>query len=116
MVQCIDHHYTRRGLQQVFDVERTGIFRGSYMRELSIVRVAFPDESPMRALLNGTVDRVTGGSIEYFYRIHASGNFFKACLKIISINFISLKTTQTTLSSGHALNCHLVDQEKKFLS
>ncbi|KAL7028202.1 hypothetical protein ACKWTF_005751 [Chironomus riparius] len=72
MVQCIDHHYTRRGLQQVFDVERTGIFRGTRMAENSIVRVAFPDESPMRALLNGTVERVTGGSIEYFYRIHAS--------------------------------------------
>lgn len=82
MVQCIDHHYTRRGLQQVFDVERTGFFRGSYMRELSIVRVAFPDESPMRALLNGTVDRVTGGSIEYFYRIHASGNFLSMIQKI----------------------------------
>jgi len=86
------------------------------MRELSIVRVAFPNESPMRALLNGTVERVTGGSIEYFYRIHASGIFFKHDqIKFNNFIFCSLKTTQTMPSSGHALNCHKADQEKKFL-
>ena len=43
------------------------------MRETATVRVAFPDEEPMRAIFNGTVNRITGEVIEYDYRIHATG-------------------------------------------
>ncbi|XP_070502362.1 apolipoprotein D-like [Chironomus tepperi] len=70
--ECIDHHYTRRGLQQVFDVDRTGVLNGNRVRETAIVRVAFPDESPMRAILNGTINRINGEVIEYNYRIYAT--------------------------------------------
>ncbi|KAL7027079.1 hypothetical protein ACKWTF_005294 [Chironomus riparius] len=70
--ECIDHHYTRRGLQQVFDVERTGRMDGVMVRETGIVRVAFPEETPMRAIFNGTINRITGEVIPYFYRIYAT--------------------------------------------
>ena len=72
-VECIDHHYTRRGLQQVFDVERTGFIGTTPLRETAVVRVVNPDETPMRAILRGTINRITGEVVEYNYRIHATG-------------------------------------------
>ncbi|XP_070502127.1 apolipoprotein D-like [Chironomus tepperi] len=70
--ECIDHHYTRRGLQQVFDVDRTGIMNGQRLRETAVVRVVNPDEVPMRAILRGTINRINGEVIEYNYRIYAT--------------------------------------------
>jgi len=63
-------------LQQVFDVERTGWMGGFNIRETGVVSVAFPDETPMRAILNGTINRITGEVITYNYRIYATGEFF----------------------------------------
>ncbi|KAG5683964.1 hypothetical protein PVAND_013219 [Polypedilum vanderplanki] len=70
---CIEHHYTRRGIQQVFDVERVGFVTDiGFLRETGIASVAFPEETPMRAIFNATVTRITGGTINYTYRIVAT--------------------------------------------
>ncbi|KAG5683963.1 hypothetical protein PVAND_013218 [Polypedilum vanderplanki] len=70
---CIDHHYTRRGLQQVFDVERIGFVEGlGFLREAGVASVAFPNETPMRAIFNATITRITGGTINYNYRVVAT--------------------------------------------
>lgn len=43
------------------------------MREAGITRLAFPNETPLRALFNGTIDRIIGGTVDYTYRIYATG-------------------------------------------
>lgn len=72
LVQCVDHRYTRRPGQHIFSVERFGVFRETFITENSVVSAAHPDETPLRGLFNGTIERVNGGNINYFYRIHAT--------------------------------------------
>ena len=72
---CLIHHYTRRANLSAFDVVRDGVFNRTHHRETGEAWVAFPDEVPMRAKLNATVNRVTGQRLTYNYLIHATGNF-----------------------------------------
>jgi hypothetical protein len=37
-----------------------------------VVHIAFPDETPLRAIFNATLERVIGGEIEYTYRVIAT--------------------------------------------
>lgn len=69
---CLVHHYTRIANISAFDVARDGRFNGIEHRETGQAWVAFPDEEPMRAVFNATVNRVTGQPIQYNYRIHAT--------------------------------------------
>ncbi|KAG5683962.1 hypothetical protein PVAND_013217 [Polypedilum vanderplanki] len=71
---CIDHHYTRRGLQQVFDVERVGFVQErGFLRETGVAAVAFPEETPMRAIFNATLLRVDDEEeTAYSYRVVAT--------------------------------------------
>jgi hypothetical protein len=46
---------------------------GNRVRETAVVRVVNPDETPMRAILQGTINRINGEVIEYNYRIYATG-------------------------------------------
>lgn len=76
------HHYTRRGLEQVFDVESLYNINGQYILLETEVKIAFPDEVPMRGLFNATVD--FGGRInEYAYQVYVTGMKFKLHFKIL---------------------------------
>lgn len=69
---CLIHHYTASS-NVSFDVARDGRFQGVEHRETGSAFIAFPDESPLRAKFNATINRIVGGPIFYNYLIHATG-------------------------------------------
>lgn len=71
---CLIHHYTSSPrANNTYDVVRDGRFNGAPVRETGTAALAFPDETPLLAKFNATIDRITGGSIFYNYQVHATG-------------------------------------------
>lgn len=71
---CLIHHYTvAPGINNTYDVARDGRFQGQSHRETGIAAIAFPDEVPLRAKFNATINRITGGNIFYNYQVYATG-------------------------------------------
>jgi hypothetical protein len=72
--ECIDHHYTRRGIQQVFDVDRVGFITGlGLLRESGVAAISDPTAEHLTAIFNATLNRITGQVVAYNYRIVATG-------------------------------------------
>ena len=67
------YRYSRRGIQELFDVDRSFIFDHVFYEQYTNVSVTNPEEVPMRAYLNGTAVYPDGTVNEYNYQIYATG-------------------------------------------
>lgn len=71
--QCVEHHYTRRLLLNAFEVERVHVIDGDFFFTNREVFLAFPDETPLRAIFNATIANDDGDDYNYNYRVVATG-------------------------------------------